>query len=78
MPASPGRLPSSKALSSPPIRPKWAEILCIEEERVVARDNTATFGRLKLQLPPIPRRHHFVKATVKIRQSYGGNWVMTV
>lgn len=28
-----------------------AEILCIEEERVVSRDNTVVFGRLKLQLP---------------------------
>lgn len=44
------------------------EILCIEEERIVARDNTVTFGRLKLQLPPSPHRHHFVKATVKVRQ----------
>jgi transposase len=45
-----------------------AEILCIEEERVVARDNTVTFGRLKLQLPPSPHRHHFVKANVRVRQ----------
>lgn len=45
-----------------------AEILCIEEERVVARDNTVVFGRLKLQLPPSPIRHHFVKAKIKVRQ----------
>lgn len=45
-----------------------AEILCIEEERVVARDNTVTYGRLKLQLPPSPHRHHFVKANVRVRQ----------
>ncbi|TIT03259.1 MAG: hypothetical protein E5W87_06270 [Mesorhizobium sp.] len=45
-----------------------AQILCIEEERVVARDNTIAFARLRLQLPKSPIRHHFVKATVKIRQ----------
>ncbi|MER9223998.1 ISNCY family transposase, partial [Mesorhizobium sp. M0644] len=45
-----------------------AEILCIEEERVVGRDNTIVFGRLRLQLPPSPIRHHFVKAKVKVRQ----------
>ncbi|TIM28856.1 MAG: hypothetical protein E5Y63_18335 [Mesorhizobium sp.] len=45
-----------------------AQILCIEEERVVARDNTVAFERLRLQLPHSPIRHHFVKATVKIRQ----------
>ena len=45
-----------------------AEILCIQEERVVARDNTVAFARLRLQLPQSPIRHHFVKATVKVRQ----------
>lgn len=44
------------------------ETLCVEEERVVARDNTVTFGRLKLQLPPTPWRHHFVKARVRVRR----------
>jgi hypothetical protein len=50
-----------------------AEILCIEEERIVARDNTVVFGRLRLQLPPSPHRHHFVKATVKVRQYPDGS-----
>jgi hypothetical protein len=44
-----------------------AEILCAEEERIVARDNTVGFGRLRLQLPPSPLRHHFVKARVRVR-----------
>jgi transposase len=43
------------------------EVLCIEEERVVARDNTVTFGRLRLQVPESPIRHHYVKARVKVR-----------
>lgn len=44
------------------------ETLCIEEERVVGRDNTVVFERLRLQLPPSRIRHHFVKARVKVRQ----------
>jgi len=43
------------------------EVLCIEEERVVARDNTVAYEGLRLQLPPSPARAHFVKARVKVR-----------
>jgi transposase len=44
------------------------EILCIEEERIVARDNTVAFDGLRLQLPESPARAHFVKARVKLRR----------
>ncbi len=44
-----------------------AETLCIEEERVVDRANTVSFGRLKLQLPPSPLRAHYVKARARVR-----------
>lgn len=50
-----------------------AQILCIEEERVVGRDNTVVFERLRLQLPPSPIRHHFVKANVKVRRYPDGS-----
>ncbi|SFO75102.1 hypothetical protein SAMN03159463_02801, partial [Mesorhizobium sp. NFR06] len=53
-----------------------AEILCLQEERVVARDNTVAFARLRLQLPQSPIRHHFVKATVKIRQYPDGTFAI--
>jgi transposase len=43
------------------------EILCVQEERQVDNDNTVTFNRLKLQIPPSPLRAHFVKARVKVR-----------
>ncbi len=46
------------------------EILCIQEERQVGNDNTVSFYRKRLQIPPSPLRAHFVKATVKVRQ-YG-------
>ena len=45
-----------------------AEILCHQEDRVVARDNTVQFGRLSLQIPKSPLRPHFVKATVQVRR----------
>jgi transposase len=45
-----------------------AEILCIEHARIVARDNTVTYGRLKLQLPQSRTRAHYVKACVKVRE----------
>ena len=45
-----------------------AEILCLEEERVVARDNTVAYAGRRLQLPQSPLRPHYVKATVKVRQ----------
>lgn len=45
-----------------------ADILCVEEERVVARDNTVAYEGLRLQLPPSRARAHYVKARVKVRQ----------
>ena len=45
-----------------------AEILCVEETRIVARDNTVSYEGLSLQLPPSPARAHFVKAKVKVRR----------
>ena len=45
-----------------------AETLCHQEDRVVANDNTVTFGRLRLQIEPSPLRPHFVKATVQVRR----------
>src|SRR5579862_2768966 len=43
------------------------EALCVQEERVVDRVNTVSWGRLKLQLPQSPLRAHFVKARVRVR-----------
>jgi transposase len=44
------------------------ETLCIEDERVVARDNTVAYASHRLQLPASMARAHYVKATVKVRQ----------
>lgn len=45
-----------------------ADILCVEEERVVGRDNTVAYEGLRLQLPQSRARAHYVKARVKVRQ----------
>ena len=45
-----------------------ADILCIEEERIVARDNTVVYGSRRLQLPASKGRPHYVKARVKVRE----------
>jgi transposase len=44
------------------------EALCIQEDRVVARDNTVAYERRQLQLPESPARPHYVKAKVKVRE----------
>lgn len=43
-----------------------ANILCIQEERTVAADNTVRYQGLKLQIPPSALRHHYVKAQVRV------------
>jgi len=50
-----------------------AEILCVEDERVVARDNTVAYEGLRLQLPESPARAHYVKARVKVRNYPDGS-----
>jgi hypothetical protein len=44
------------------------ETLCIEEERVVGRDNTVAYKGLRLQLPESRVRAHYVKTRVKVRE----------
>lgn len=44
------------------------EALCSEEERVVGRDNTVAYNKLRLQLPQSRTRAHYVKARVKVRE----------
>ena len=43
-----------------------AEILCVQEERVVANDNTVRYQGRSLQIPPDAHRFHDVKATVRV------------
>ena len=43
-----------------------AEILCVQEDRVVAKDNTVRYQGLSLQLPHDTHRFHYVKVTVRV------------
>lgn len=43
-----------------------ANILCIQEERTVAADNTVRYQGLKLQIPASELRHHYVKTQVRV------------
>lgn len=49
------------------------DILCIQEQRQVARDNTVKWRNLDLQIPPSPLRPHFVRATVRVHEYPDGN-----
>jgi transposase len=51
---------------------QWRDILCIQEERVVAPDNTVAWKRQRLQIPPHPARAHFVRAKVRVHQYADG------
>ena len=44
------------------------EILCVQEERVVAKDNTVHYHRQRLQIPQDPHRFHYVKVTVRVHE----------
>lgn len=45
---------------------QWRDILCIQEERTVAPDNTVSWNGRRLQIPPHPARAHFVRARVRV------------
>ncbi len=48
----------------PWVGPHLAEILCVQEERVVAKDITMRYQGLTLQIPQDPHRFYDVKVTV--------------
>jgi len=45
-----------------------AEILCVQDERVVAKDNTVRYQGTILQIPQDPHRFHYVKVTVRVHE----------
>ena len=44
------------------------EILCVQDERVVAKDNTVRYQGTTLQIPQDPHRFHDVKVTVRVHE----------
>jgi len=69
-PAIPAAEPGSAFVPVSPAR--WQDALCVQEERVVANDNTVVFQGLRLQLPRSRLRPHFVKAKVRVHQYCDG------
>src|SRR6202045_4373639 len=45
-----------------------ADVLCVQEDRVVAADNCVSWRRRSLQIPPQRHRHHYVRATVRVHE----------
>ena len=45
-----------------------ADILCVQEDRVVANDNTVRYQGLSLQIPPDQHRCHYVKVMVRVHE----------
>lgn len=45
-----------------------ADVLCVQEDRVVANDNTVRYQGRRLQIPPNSHRFHYVKATVRVHE----------
>lgn len=64
--AKPAAVPESAFVTADPVL--LAETLCIEQERVVDRDNTVAYEGRRLQLPASTARAHYVKAKVKVRE----------
>ncbi len=51
-----------------PFAGELADILCVQDERVVAGDNTVRYKRLVLQIPADRHRRHYVKARVRVHE----------
>lgn len=48
------------------------DVLSIQDDRQVGRDNCVQWNGLSLQIPPQPHRHHYVKATVRVHEYSDG------
>jgi hypothetical protein len=68
--AKPAALPEKAFVAAD--RELLRETSCIEEERVVGRDNTVAYKGLRLQLPESRVRAHYVKARCSLRPRASG------
>jgi hypothetical protein len=50
-----------------------AEVLCVQEDRQVGRDNCVHWHGKSLQIPPQAHRQHYVKVTVQVKHYNDGN-----
>jgi hypothetical protein len=52
----------------PWVGPHLAEILCVQDERVVGKDTPGHDPRPRLQIPQAPHRFHDVNGTVRVHE----------
>lgn len=52
---------------------KLEDILCIQEKRIVNKDNSIRYQSKVLQIPPCEDRYHFVKAKVRVHEYWNGH-----
>jgi hypothetical protein len=50
-----------------------ADVLCVQEDRVVGGDNCVSWHRRSLQIPPQRHRRHYVRATVRVHEYPDGH-----
>jgi hypothetical protein len=61
-----GVAPAEAGTAFVPFVGDLTNILCVQDERIVSKDNTVRWRGLTLQIPEQKHRRHFVKAQVKI------------
>jgi hypothetical protein len=44
------------------------DVLCVQQDRQVGRDNCVSWAGKSLQIPPQLHRHHYVKATIRVHE----------
>ena len=52
----------------PWIGAELTDLLCVQEERIVAKDNTVHYQGTRLQIPQDRYRFHYVKVTVRVHE----------
>ncbi|MFN0192907.1 MAG: ISNCY family transposase [Aestuariivirga sp.] len=52
---------------------QWRDVLCVQEERIVAADNTVSWNGKRLQIEANAARPHFVRAKVRVHHYHTGD-----
>lgn len=60
-----------------PARPEqWRDVLSVQHERIVGNDNTVAIDGLRLQIPAVASRAHFVRAKVRVHHYGDGTYAV--
>ena len=66
-------LPEGEGSAFVPFAGSLEDVLCVQEDRSVGKDNTVRYKTLVLQIPEDRHRHHYVKAKVKVHEYPDGH-----